>query len=488
MDIQKSYEDFLRLSKRIAYNWAMTDLLIWDQRIVTQSDGSDHRAALVAHQAGLVQASYVSPEYVDTVQRLNEARQAGLLDALQAANVTDAVRKLHRRQSLPQELVEDTANAAALSQGAWVQARKSGDDASYLEALRHLVALKRQEATLLCATSPYDGLLPEFEPETTSAQIHELFEALKDPLQKLLRSIQRQDIQPLSLSRSQQEEMARAVVTRMGFRGRIDILENSHPFTIRIHPGDVRCVVRYSEDAQGIIRSATHEAGHCLYEQSLPAEHFGTAAGAYTSLGLHESQSRLWEVCFFGSRPGSQFLHSLLHSIANGAAPSIDGLQRRANTLNPSLIRVESDPLNYLFHIFLRFNIERDLINGKLEVDDLPKAWNDAIREYFGLEVPHVAKGYAQDPHWAGGSFGYFPTYALGMLYAAQLWFSLQRDIPNLDALIAQGSFEDVHSWLNQNVWRYGATQSARKTVTCATGTEPDSTHLLRLFEERLNT
>jgi carboxypeptidase Taq len=343
-----------------------------------------------------------------------------------------------------------------------------------------------------------DALLDLYEPGMTVAQLRPLFDALRARLVPLLRRIQASpirisdDVLFRNYDQSRQLEFGKLILTAMGYafdKGRLDC--SAHPFTTSFHPTDVRVTTRVHERAlAACLYSCIHEGGHGLYDQGLDPRHYGTPLGEALSLGIHESQSRLWENCVGRSRPFWRCFFPLLRQTF---PETLDGVEAESfyaavNRVQPSLIRVEADELTYNLHIMLRFDIERRLIEEQVEAEDLPSLWNATMNEYLDIEPARDADGVLQDVHWSLGAFGYFPTYTLGNLYAAQFYDQARLELPNLDDEIAAGRLTVLTTWLNQKIHRWGRRFTADHLVTRVTGRslspEPFLTYLERKFGE----
>jgi carboxypeptidase Taq len=327
-------------------------------------------------------------------------------------------------------------------------------------------------------------LLDDFEPEMTSKKLDALFVPLAVDLTKLIKEVASKP-QP-SLPKTtypieQQKKLNEEVAKIIGYNlqaGRID--QSAHPFTTGFHPTDVRITTRYDEhDFYVSLGSVIHEVGHAMYEQGLPAKEYGTPLGESVSLGIHESQSRIWENQVGRSMEFCEFLLPLLKKHFNDIKYSATELHAWLNRVQPSFIRVESDETTYNLHIILRYEIERDLIAGKLKVADLPEAWNGKMKQYLGVDVPDDANGVLQDVHWSYGSIGYFPTYSLGNVYAAQLFHKAKADIPSLQAGFAKGQFSPFLKWLRKNIHQEGGRYYPEELIEKVTGEGLNSKYLV---------
>jgi carboxypeptidase Taq len=342
-------------------------------------------------------------------------------------------------------------------------------------------------------------LLDEYEPGARVADLTRLFQALLDPLVTLVRQIGEASARRETVARSaekpdavlhrrypvdRQRIFGEAVASAVGFdfnQGRLDV--TAHPFCTGIGPGDIRITTRYDEHEFGdAFFGILHEVGHGLYEQGLPREHFGTPLGEAVSLGIHESQSRLWENAVGRSRPFWTYWFPMARRVFGEAlgSVSLDTFLAAVNHVEPSLIRVQADEVTYNLHIIIRFELEQALLSGDLPVSDLPGAWDRKYQEALGMAPSNDTEGCLQDVHWAAGLFGYFPTYTLGNVYAAQLYARANDDLTGLDAGLAQGRFDDLLSWLREQIHLHGQRYRPAALIERATGAPPDHRHLIQ--------
>ena len=480
--------------KDIALLGSIGAVLGWDERTQLPPKATDHRAAQATLLAGMVHDRFTSAKVGDLIAAAEQSDGDANGDA--AAVVRETRRDYDRATKLPARLVEEQTRTAVLAQAAWAEARTRSDFAAFAPWLRKTLDLKRQEiAAVGFKDHPYDALLDEYEPGMTTAQVVAMFDGLRGPLVELIGRIgdaPRQastDVLHRHYPAAGQERLARAAAAAVGFdfaAGRLDV--SVHPFCTDLGPGDVRMTTRYDEAYFGdAFFGVLHETGHGLYEQGLPHESFGTPLGQAVSLGVHESQSRMWENFVGRSRPfWSHFLPQARAEFPTAlAGVSDDEWHRAINATRPSLIRTESDETTYNLHVLLRFELERALVTDELSVADLPAAWDERMRQYFGLTPPDAARGVLQDIHWSGGAFGYFPTYTLGNLYAAQLFDAAKAALGDLDAMFARGEFAPLLGWLREHVHRHGRRYPAAELVERATGKVPSAEPLLRHLRAR---
>jgi len=401
----------------------------------------------------------------------------------QKAVVYLAAKEYKRKASVTKELAQQAAELESAAMQAWVEARKESDFSKFEPFLEQWVDLSRRKAAMIDPKRPaYDVLLEEFEPGMTAARIDEVFAEMKAGLIPLLEELRRgkkpaSTFLSASISKEKQSELSRKVSHDMGFdfsKGRMDV--SVHPFTSNSHPTDVRITSRYKEeDMREGMMATIHETGHALYEQGRNLGYDGLPVNAALSMGVHESQSLLWERMVALSEPCMPYLLSkILETMPELKGPEATprALHARLNEITePSLIRVESDEVTYPLHIVIRYEIERALIEGTLQVKDIPAEWNKKMQQYLGYQPPDDAKGCLQDVHWSAGAIGYFPTYTLGAMYACQIFRKAQLDIEGLDAQISKGDFSRLKAWLNRNIHEKGSLyKSADELLTQVTG------------------
>ncbi len=470
---------------------SVQSLLGWDEQVNLPSDSAERRAEQAALLAELQHREATNPRIGDALAAL-EALGDG-------ASAEERVLRRHARKDydrltkLPAEFVAEKARLDSASYHAWAEARATRDFAKFAPFLERQLGMARREAELLGLADAYDHALDKHDPGMTAARFTALFAELKRDLVPLARRIVGSSVKaPRGLLKAfpveQQREFLREVTTSLGFdygRGRIDV--SLHPFCSG-DGHDIRMTTRFDADNPlDSLFSAIHETGHGLYEQGLPREWIGTPLGEAVGMGIHESQSRLWENQVARSRA---FWRHWEPKFRARFAPRLDGISSDAlylaiNEVAPTLIRVDSDEVTYNLHIVLRFEIEQRLFRGELAVADLPVAWNALAQELLGLAPAHDGEGCLQDVHWSGGAFGYFPSYCLGNMIAAQLWYAAQAALPGLEEDFAAGRFERLLGWLRTNVHARGRRLETEELVRAVTGEGISPRHLLRYLGER---
>jgi carboxypeptidase Taq len=459
-------------------------LLAWDERTMMPATGAESRAEQLATLAAVRHRMFAS----DEIGRLIESARSeaeGLDPESEPASLIRVVRRdWEKARRVPAELRAELARAAALGEAAWRDARQLSDFALLRPHLEHNVDLARRFAEHYEGfehfTHPYDPLLDEYEPGMPTEEMRAMLEALRDGLAPLIAvATERVDTVDDSCLHGDfpepaQRKLVRGLVSDLPLEPRSWRLDvTAHPFASGIAPRDIRLTTRYDERfISTALFGALHEAGHGLYAAGVDPELARSPLGSLRSLGMHESQSRMWENWVGRGLAYVARLLPRLRAAFPGRFDSVEAheLYRAVNRVQPSLIRIEADELTYNLHILVRFELELAIFEGRLTVAELPEAWGDLTRRYLGVEVPDDAHGVLQDVHWATGSFGYFPTYSLGNVIAGQLWEAAMRAVPDLEERIAIGELAPLGEWLRENVHRHGRKLDANTIVERATG------------------
>jgi carboxypeptidase Taq len=432
--------------------------LSWDQQTYLPHGASDGRSAQVEAVSVLAHELLVDDRVVVWLEAATAEAEPG---SLQAASCRNIQRAVLRARALPAELVARRARLSADGFLRWVQAREANDPASFLPLLGEIVELQREAAACIDPERPaYDVMIDAFDAGVRAADLQPMFERLGEGLRELIEAIEARPPVPLldvEVPVELQLAWHRRIVEGLGYdldHGRID--QAHHPFTVRTGPADVRITTRVVvDDLLSGLGSTVHEAGHALYEQGMP-DRPGTMLGEAASLGMHESQSRFWENVIGRSRAFAGWACGLLTEVAGEELVDADTLWKAGLAVDRGLIRVDADEVTYNLHVLVRFELEQALVSGQLAVADLPDAWNDAYERHLGVRPPDARRGVLQDIHWSDGTFGYFPSYTLGNLYAASLGEALLAERPGLFDEVARGQFEGVLSWLRSNVHARG--------------------------------
>jgi carboxypeptidase Taq len=456
-------------------------VLNWDERTYMPRGGAENRANMISMISGMVHEKQTAPRIGEI---LNELMADGIdpkEDSIDAANVRELKRDYELSVKIPKSLVEELSRTTTLAQGKWQEARAKSDFPDFLPWMEKVVKLKQQVAEALgYEGNPYNAMLDVYEPGATTDEIANTFAGLRDELVKLLDKIKSSGKEPdtsiitrdypVELQKKFGSEASQAI----GFNydnGRLD--ETTHPFCIGLGPGDTRITTRYNKNHfPGAFFGTLHESGHGIYDQGLPAEHFGTPCGESISLGIHESQSRMWENMVGRSKPFWKYFFPKAQKTFPEALRDVtlDQFYFAVNDVRPSFIRVESDEATYNLHILLRFEIESAFFNGDLKLKDVPFIWNENFEKYFGIKPPDDAQGCLQDVHWSAGLIGYFPTYTLGNLYAAQFFAHSDKELGGLHAQFEKGDFKPLFEWLRKNIHSHGRRYRAQDLVKKVTG------------------
>ncbi|MGB0715715.1 MAG: carboxypeptidase M32 [Phycisphaerae bacterium] len=476
--MNEAYTKLLERIKNCGRFGAISALLDWDQEVHMPSAGVAARAELLAMTAGLAHEELVH----DKTERLLDTATAADDDFAAQTILREWRRHFDRARRIPTDLVKEIAQASSMAKDAWSRAREASDFSVFSELLTKLIELKKQSAEHIgYETEPYDALMDEFEQGARAADIEALFnelgEATASLLKRLMDAANKPDASILSrhYPKEQQAILSRELAEAIGFdfhAGRDDV--SVHPFCTTIGgPSDVRITTRFQEDFfSAAIFGTLHEAGHGLYEQGLPADHRYTPMAEAVSLGIHESQSRMWENMVGRSRAFWDCHYDRAKSLFPEALHDVplDTFYGAINTVSPSMIRVEADELTYNLHIVVRFELERGLFTGKYQPADIPAAWNEIFTRLLGITPTNDAEGCLQDIHWSMGAFGYFPTYALGNLYAAQFYAKANEDIPQMEDNIRNNNHTPLRDWLRENIHQHGQRYRAHELVERVTG------------------
>ena len=467
--------------------YSAASVLAWDRQTYMPAGGVRGRAEQLASLARLAHERLVSPETGDLLEGAGE-QEPGSDDAA----LLRLARREHKRASrLPARLVAETSRATALAEQAWIHAREQSDWTLFAPHVERVLALKQEEAHYLDGEHPYDAMLDRYDPGANTKRLRVMFDELKARIVPLVRSVSdglgEDRTVPLrgEFDEARQEAFGRRIVSSFGYdwsRGRQD--RAVHPFCINFGgPGDVRITTRFDPQLLSVGLFATcHEAGHALYEQGIDPAYSRTPLAGGVSMGLHESQSRLWENLVARSRPFWSHFHPRLQEAFPGVLDDVDleGLYRAVNAVRPSEIRTEADELTYDLHVLLRFELEVALFEQGITVSDLPEAWNAKMEEYLGIVPENDALGVLQDTHWAIGYFGYFPAYTVGNVLSVQLFDAALDRRPEILPEMERGEFGTLLGWMRENIHRHGKKYEPDALIQRATGRPPDTGPYLR--------
>lgn len=469
-------EELKRLQKEIILINRSIALLQWDLETYIPGEGSEGRAEQIATLDGMLHEKFTSDQLYELLKEL-EKEKLGDTDAIMVKRFLHDVEK---ERKLPKEFVEELSRTSSKAFSSWKRAKEKNDFGIFEKDLEKIVELKKKEAEYLgYPEHPYDALIDEYEEGMTTKKVSEIFEKLKGQLISLIKKIEASPgysskEEPLfaegSFPKEKQFELVKDVSKRIGLDdsvSRVDLAP--HPFTISLGSKDVRITTRVVGDSLYSFTSTVHEAGHALYELNLPKEFEFTVLHDVPSLGIHESQSRFWENMVGRGKSFWKFYFEKFKDLT-GTNKDFEEFYKSVNRVSPGFIRTEADEIHYCLHIILRFEIEKGLIEGSIRVMDLPKIWNEKFKEYFGVDVPKDSEGVLQDIHWSHGSFGYFPTYAIGTIYAAQIYKTMKKHVHDAEEQIERGEFGKIGDWLKENIHKYGRLLLADEIVAKACG------------------
>ena len=482
-----AYDDLMAHERRTGALAQVAGRLGWDQETVMPRGAAHQRADESAAMQAVLHARRTDPRIGEWLAAIDESA----LDEVGRANLRHISRSYERTRRIPEDLATALARLTSRAQGIWAEARADEDVGRFVPLLEEIVALKREEGQALAAGGDaYDALLDDYEPEAKAADLQAMFDAMR-PRLVALRAAALEKPAPKGLSgefpEQAQMKLARRLARTFGYdmtRGRID--KAVHPFSSGSH-NDVRITTRTNKsDPFNCFYSTIHETGHACYEQNIAQEHGFTPLGQGVSMGVHESQSRIYENQLGRSRAFTGWLFARMKKVFGEiGVESEEAFYAAVNRLHNGYIRTEADEVQYNLHVLLRFDLERALIAGDLKVGDLEAAWNDRFAADFGFAVDKPSNGCLQDVHWSVGLFGYFPTYSLGNVYAGCLHAALRAAVPDLDAHLAEGELAPATDWLRENVQRYGGLYRPREVIEKATGAVPDEGPLLDYIEAK---
>ena len=491
----QAYAELIRLSREMSVMGSSLGLLQWDAEICMPRGGVRHRGDQMGLLAGLVHDRATDPRIADLLVTIEGSPLVSDPERPEAVNVREIRRDFDRETRLPRRLVEEMARVSAMSSQAWSEARDADQFETFAPWLEQTFALAREKADAIgYKGARYDALLDDYEPGMTTEQVTALFAQLGPQLVPLVDSLR--DRQPSVLERElpveRQRAFAEGIAASVGFdleSGRFDL--GPHPFCTHIGPGDVRIASRYQPRSfvNGFL-GVMHETGHALYEQGLDPAYYGTPMGEAVSLGIHESQSRLWENLVGRSNGFWLYVYPQLQAAFTEQLRNVplESFRSTMNHVAPGLIRVEADEVTYNLHIVIRFELERALLDGDLRAADLPGAWAERYQRYLGVAPSSNRDGCLQDIHWSEALIGYFPTYTLGNVYAAQLFDAAERAVGPFEEAFAAGDFRALRSWLGENIHRHGKRYSPVTLIEKATGSPPDPSALVASLAHRYRT
>jgi len=488
-----SFRDYVR--KMVSYSQALS-ILNWDMRTKAPRKGMDARSELIGVLSGEHFKLSTSAELEEHLQALSEPATYASLDPVTQAMVREVKKEYERSKKLPADRFQEFVVLTAQAGTVWEDARATNDFALFRPYLEKIVQFTLEFIDYWGHEgNKYDTLLDMYEPGMKSAQLDTIFATLREKTVGLVAAIAQSPNKPdtsfltKAFDEGEQEAFSRFILEKIGYdfqAGRLD--RSVHPFCTSFAPGDVRITTRFDpNDFRVALFGCIHEAGHAIYEQNIHPDLQGTPLCDGTSMGIHESQSRFWENMVGRSkRFWTHFYPELLKRFpVQFAGVNVEQFYRAVNQVTPSLIRVEADELTYNLHIMIRYEIEKGLIDQTIEVGDLPAIWNSKMQEYLGIVPPNDKEGVLQDVHWSGGSFGYFPTYSLGNVYAAQIAHTMQQQIKDYDQLVENGEFAPIREWLKEKIHQHGKLKSPGELLQDITGESTNATYLMNYLENK---
>ncbi|WP_064091409.1 carboxypeptidase M32 [Rossellomorea aquimaris] len=494
LEMKNSFLDYVK--KMSAYNEAL-GLMFWDLRTGAPKNGVEQRSEVIGLLSSDLFAMSTSNEMAAYLAKLSPEKQQ--LDTMTQKLLEECQKEYDRNKKIPASEYREYVVLQSKAESVWEEAKDKYDFSMFQPYLEKLVSFTKRFIDYWgYEKNKYDTLLDMYEPGVTVDVLDEVFGELREKIVPLVHQIAEAKEKPqtdflfTTFPKVKQKEFSLKVLEQMGYdfnSGRLD--ETVHPFAIGLNPGDVRVTTKYDEkDWRTAVFGTIHEGGHALYEQNISKQLVGTPLCTGTSMGIHESQSLFYEN--FVGRNYSFWKQNfeLLKEYSNGQFNDVDldVFYKAINESKPSLIRIEADELTYALHIIIRYEIEKGLFNDEIEVKDLPEIWNQKYEEYLGVRPTHNGEGVLQDVHWAGGSFGYFPSYALGYMYAAQLKRAMVKDIPNFEELLADGNLTPIQEWLTNNVHQWGKMKKPLEILQEVTGEGLNAKYLVEYLTDKYST
>lgn len=481
---QKDYEKLHKIGRHARILSGIVSILDWDQETYMPIGGSDIRASQLETLAGVIHTEKTGKRFANALSKLIDIPTGKIkakgLSAPQTAALKEWRSDFIKDTALPKKFVEDFAKLTSQAVVVWREAKKNNSFLHFAPYLDKIVGMMRKKADLLgYKEHPYDALLDIYEPHITTKEITTLFSSLKKGIVSLLQHINHSKEIDDSLlfgkfNHDKQLDFSKRLLKDMGYdinHGRLDL--SAHPFSSASHPSDSRVTTRiHPTSLMSCISTVLHEGGHALYEMGLPQDQYGSPLGDAISLGIHESQSRWWETRIGQSKPFWKHYLPLLKEQFPGKIDSIDldSFYRALNKVEPTFIRVEADEVTYPLHVILRFELEKELIEGTISVRDIPNVWNSKMKELLNITPSKDAEGCLQDVHWSMGGIGYFPTYTLGNLYAAHLFEAFAKEHPDWEKRVAKGELIFIKEWLNKSIHQHGRRYSSLELMQKVTG------------------
>lgn len=495
-DMKVMKDGFLELVKRIKYYNDALAVLYWDLRTGAPRKGVPQRAEVIGMLSSEAFKLSTSSEMEEYLAYFNEPGNSKELDRIMNGVVRECSKEFDKYKKIPADKYREYVVLTSEAESVWEEAKNSNNFELFKPYLERIVDFNLEFIELWgYKDNKYNTLLDFYEPGMTVDKLDRIFDELRSRIVPLTAKLKESPNQPGDeflkqyFDTARQEKFSLFILEKMGYdfeAGRLD--ESEHPFTMGINPGDVRITTHYyPNDFCSALMSSLHEGGHAIYEQNISYELNGTPLCTGTSMGIHESQSRFWENIIGRSRSFWERYYGELQKVFPEQLKDValESFYRGINKVEPSLIRVEADEVTYNLHVMIRYEIEKALMNKEIKVSDLPGVWNEKMKEYLGIVPPNDAKGVLQDVHWAGGSFGYFPSYTLGNIYSAQLYNAARKEIKDFDELIKQGGLIKIKEWLSDKIHKHGKLVEPSEILKEVTGEEINPKYLMDYLENK---
>lgn len=489
-NIQRTEREFMNyINKMTAFNEALS-LIYWDMRTGAPKEGLKQRADVIGTLSAEIFRMSTSEEMAAFIALITKKEVNGRLSKITRKTMEHCKKEYERNRRIPADKYREYVILQSKAETVWEDAKKTGDFELFRPYLEKLVEMKKLFIEYWgYQGNKYNTLLDFYEPGITVDMLDEIFAELLRKIVPLVKAVTRSQQKPdvhflfKYFPIEKQKSFCMEILRQMGYNfeaGRLDV--SVHPFAAGLNPGDVRITTKYNDkDFRTALFSTIHEGGHALYEQNIAGELIGTPLCTGASMGIHESQSLFYENFIGRSRSFWKKNYSLLNEYSGGLFNDVtlDDFYRAINEAKPSLIRIEADELTYPLHIIIRYEIEKALFNGEIKVVELPQIWKEKYEQYLGVKPEHDGEGVLQDVHWAGGSFGYFPSYALGYIYAAQFKKAMLKDLPHFDELLEQGNLLPIKKWFINKVHQYGKMKKPLELLSDVTGEEVNPVYLI---------
>ncbi|XEC92611.1 carboxypeptidase M32 [Paenibacillus tarimensis] len=492
---ERNLPRFRELDRTIKSYAEALGVLYWDLRTGAPRKGIEVRSETIGVLSAELFRLTTSDEMGELLEALSEPSVLSGLDEISRKLIQESKKEYEKSRKIPPKLNQEYVVLTSQAESYWEEAKANNDFAGFEPYLEKIISYTQQFIDLWgVKETRYDTLLDSYEPGMTTAQLDRLFSGLREKLVPLAAAIAGSPHQPdtsflkQTYAKEAQKDFSLYILQQMGYdfqAGRLD--ESVHPFATGLSPGDVRITTRYlPNDVTSALFGTIHEGGHALYEQNIMSELIGTTLSDGTSMGIHESQSRFWENMIGRSRPFWERYYGELQSRFPGQLNvPVEDFYRATNVVEPSLIRVEADELTYNLHIIIRYEIEKMIFNEGVKAADLPELWNAKYKEYLGIVPASYSEGVLQDVHWSGGAFGYFPSYSLGNMYAAQISDTLERELPQLWPMVGRGELLPIKEWLTDRIYKYGKLLTPSEIIERVTGKPLDPSYLVAYLENK---